>query len=105
MACDGVSGNGISDKFGVNRHMVNLEAVNTCESTHDIHALILGPRRQPLRHSRWISHSVYFAGRTHPTILSGPKQRTVNPKYKKSAPRKGAPELPINTDQRSALKN
>jgi glutaryl-CoA dehydrogenase len=34
--------NGISDEFGVIRHMVNLEVVNTYEGTHDIHALILG---------------------------------------------------------------
>ena len=33
---------GISDEFGVIRHMVNLEVVNTYEGTHDIHALILG---------------------------------------------------------------
>ncbi len=35
-------GNGISDEFGVMRHMVNLESVNTYEGTHDVHALILG---------------------------------------------------------------
>ena len=35
-------GNGISDEFHVMRHMCNLEAVNTYEGTHDIHALILG---------------------------------------------------------------
>lgn len=35
-------GNGISDEFHVVRHMLNLEAVNTYEGTHDIHALILG---------------------------------------------------------------
>ena len=35
-------GNGISDEYGVIRHMVNLETVNTYEGTHDIHALILG---------------------------------------------------------------
>jgi len=35
-------GNGISDEFHVIRHMVNLEAVNTYEGTHDVHALILG---------------------------------------------------------------
>ena len=34
--------NGISDEFHVIRHMMNLEAVNTYEGTHDIHALILG---------------------------------------------------------------
>jgi glutaryl-CoA dehydrogenase len=35
-------GNGISDEFHVMRHMCNLEAVNTYEGTHDVHALILG---------------------------------------------------------------
>jgi glutaryl-CoA dehydrogenase len=35
-------GNGISDEYHVIRHMMNLEAVNTYEGTHDIHALILG---------------------------------------------------------------
>jgi len=35
-------GNGIADDYGVIRHMLNLEAVNTYEGTHDIHALILG---------------------------------------------------------------
>lgn len=35
-------GNGISDEYPVMRHVMNLEAVNTYEGTHDIHALILG---------------------------------------------------------------
>jgi len=35
-------GNGISDEYHVIRHAMNLEAVNTYEGTHDIHALILG---------------------------------------------------------------
>jgi glutaryl-CoA dehydrogenase len=35
-------GNGISDEYHVIRHVINLEAVNTYEGTHDIHALILG---------------------------------------------------------------
>jgi glutaryl-CoA dehydrogenase len=35
-------GNGIADEFHVIRHLMNLEAVNTYEGTHDIHALILG---------------------------------------------------------------
>jgi glutaryl-CoA dehydrogenase len=35
-------GNGISGSFGVIRHMLNLETVNTYEGTHDVHALILG---------------------------------------------------------------
>jgi glutaryl-CoA dehydrogenase len=35
-------GNGIADEFHVIRHVMNLEAVNTYEGTHDIHALILG---------------------------------------------------------------
>ncbi|WP_338847353.1 acyl-CoA dehydrogenase [Massilia sp. W12] len=42
MARDMLGGNGISDEFGIARHMVNLEVVNTYEGTHDIHALILG---------------------------------------------------------------
>ncbi|MBP0048348.1 acyl-CoA dehydrogenase [Marinobacterium sp. AK62] len=42
MARDMHGGNGISDEFGVMRHMVNLETVNTYEGTHDVHALILG---------------------------------------------------------------
>ena len=42
MARDMLGGNGISDEYGVIRHMVNLEVVNTYEGTHDIHALILG---------------------------------------------------------------
>jgi glutaryl-CoA dehydrogenase len=39
---DMLGGNGISDEYHVMRHMLNLEAVNTYEGTHDIHALILG---------------------------------------------------------------
>ena len=42
MARDMLGGNGISDEYGVVRHMLNLEVVNTYEGTHDIHALILG---------------------------------------------------------------
>ena len=42
LARDMMGGNGISDEFGVARHMVNLEVVNTYEGTHDVHALILG---------------------------------------------------------------
>ncbi len=42
MARDMHGGNGISDEFRVIRHVMNLEAVNTYEGTHDIHALILG---------------------------------------------------------------
>jgi glutaryl-CoA dehydrogenase len=41
-ARDMLGGNGISDEYHVIRHMTNLEAVNTYEGTHDIHALILG---------------------------------------------------------------
>jgi glutaryl-CoA dehydrogenase len=41
-ARDMLGGNGISDEYGVMRHMVNLEVVNTYEGTHDVHALILG---------------------------------------------------------------
>jgi glutaryl-CoA dehydrogenase len=42
IARDMHGGNGISDEYQVIRHMMNLEAVNTYEGTHDIHALILG---------------------------------------------------------------
>jgi len=42
MSRDMHGGNGISDEYHVIRHMMNLEAVNTYEGTHDIHALILG---------------------------------------------------------------
>jgi len=42
IARDMHGGNGISDEFHVIRHMLNLEAVNTYEGTHDVHALILG---------------------------------------------------------------
>ncbi|MGQ0528184.1 MAG: acyl-CoA dehydrogenase [Alphaproteobacteria bacterium] len=41
-ARDMLGGNGIADEYHVIRHMVNLEAVNTYEGTHDIHGLILG---------------------------------------------------------------
>tara|TARA_Y100001934_G_scaffold59533_1_gene73771 strand:- start:11029 stop:12210 length:1182 start_codon:yes stop_codon:yes gene_type:complete len=41
-ARDLLGGNGISDEFGVIRHIMNMEVVNTLEGTHDIHALVLG---------------------------------------------------------------
>ena len=41
-ARDMLGANGISDEFGVVRHLLNLEVVNTYEGTHDVHALILG---------------------------------------------------------------
>ena len=44
MARDMHGGNGIVDEFHVIRHVLNLETVNTYEGTHDVHALILGPR-------------------------------------------------------------
>jgi glutaryl-CoA dehydrogenase len=39
---DMLGGNGISDEYHIIRHVMNLEAVNTYEGTHDVHALILG---------------------------------------------------------------
>jgi glutaryl-CoA dehydrogenase len=42
IARDMHGGNGVSDEFHVIRHAMNLEAVNTYEGTHDVHALILG---------------------------------------------------------------
>ena len=41
-ARDMLGGNGISDEYHIIRHSTNLEAVNTYEGTHDVHALILG---------------------------------------------------------------
>lgn len=42
LARDMLGGNGVSDEYHIIRHVMNLEAVNTYEGTHDIHALILG---------------------------------------------------------------
>jgi len=42
VARDMLGGNGVQDEYHIVRHMVNLEAVNTYEGTHDIHTLILG---------------------------------------------------------------
>jgi len=42
LARDMLGGNGISDEYHIIRHMCNLEAVNTYEGTHDVHALIIG---------------------------------------------------------------
>lgn len=42
VARDLLGGNGIADEYHVIRHVMNLEAVNTYEGTHDVHALILG---------------------------------------------------------------
>ena len=42
VARDMHGGNGIADEYHVIRHVMNLEAVNTYEGTHDVHALILG---------------------------------------------------------------
>ncbi|XP_022661603.1 glutaryl-CoA dehydrogenase, mitochondrial-like isoform X1 [Varroa jacobsoni] len=41
-ARDMLGGNGISDEYHIIRHVMNLEAVNTYEGTHDVHALIIG---------------------------------------------------------------
>jgi len=37
-----LGGNGIQDEYHIIRHCMNLEAVNTYEGTHDVHALVLG---------------------------------------------------------------
>jgi glutaryl-CoA dehydrogenase len=42
LARDMMGGNGTSYEFGVARHLVNLEMVNTYEGTYDVHALTLG---------------------------------------------------------------
>lgn len=51
VARDMHGGNGISDEYHVIRHVMNLEAVNTYEGTHDVHALILGRAQTGLRPS------------------------------------------------------
>lgn len=53
MARDMLGGNGISDEYGVIRHMLNLEVVNTYEGTHDIHALILGRAQTGIQAFSW----------------------------------------------------
>src|SRR3546814_19493325 len=45
-------GNGISDEYGVIRHGLNLEAVNTYERPHDVHAPILGRAPPGSTHGR-----------------------------------------------------
>ena len=54
MARDMHGGNGISDEYGVVRHMLNLEVVNTYEGTHDIHALILGRAQTGIQAFSWL---------------------------------------------------
>ena len=49
MARDIHGGNGMADEYQVMRHMVNLEAVNTYEGTHDVHALVLGRAQTGLK--------------------------------------------------------
>lgn len=49
IARDMLGGNGISDEYGIIHHVMNLEAVNTYEGTHDIHALILGRAQTDLQ--------------------------------------------------------
>jgi alkylation response protein AidB-like acyl-CoA dehydrogenase len=48
-------GNGIVDEYHVIRHVMNLETVNTYEGTHDVHALILGPRHHRAERLRRLS--------------------------------------------------
>ena len=55
MARDMHGGNGISDEYGVVRHMLNLEVVNTYEGTHDIHALILGRAQTGIQAFSWLA--------------------------------------------------
>ena len=57
MARDMNGGNGIADEFHVIGHMVNLETVNTYESTHNIHALIPGRDITGIRRSREVDKS------------------------------------------------
>ena len=61
-----LGGNGISDEFGVIRHVVNLEVVNTYEGTHDIHALILGRAITQDSSFQLIAQQELFAAATSP---------------------------------------
>ena len=61
LARDMMGGNGISDEFGVARHLVNLEVVNTYEGTHDVHALILGRAQTVWRRCQLIASSLIAA--------------------------------------------
>ena len=45
--------NGVADEYHVIRHVMNLEAVNTYEGTHDIHALILGRAQTGIQAFTW----------------------------------------------------
>lgn len=58
-ACVRGLGNGVSDEYHVIRHMMNLEAVNTYEGTHDIHALILGRAITGLQAFFWLHQTKY----------------------------------------------
>ncbi len=83
VARDMLGGNGISDEFGVARHLVNLEVVNTYEGTHDVHALILGGHRRVLLRSEcsidigevtsraWTSHDLAKLARRVPRNSEG----------------------------------
>ena len=59
VARDMHGGNGVSDEYHVIRHVMNLEAVNTYEGTHDVHALISGSR--PNRHPGLLLKCAFFA--------------------------------------------
>jgi glutaryl-CoA dehydrogenase len=76
VARDMHGGNGVSDEFHVIRHVMNLEAVNTYEGTHDIHALILGRAQTGFRayHDRLGVVVLVEAGldRGHPVGLAEP---------------------------------
>jgi glutaryl-CoA dehydrogenase len=79
LARDMMGGNGISDEFGVARHLVNLEVVNTYEGTHDIHALILGRAQTGIAaFANWrfclffLIHFLLFFPHSHPPPSPAP---------------------------------
>jgi glutaryl-CoA dehydrogenase len=57
-ARDMLGANGVSDEYHVIRHVLNLEAVNTYEGTHDVHALILGRASQLFREDCPFDHCI-----------------------------------------------
>jgi hypothetical protein len=58
-------GNGIADEYHVIRHVMNLEAVNTYEGTHDVHVLILGRSDRDCGVRRLASHRLHGTNEHH----------------------------------------
>ena len=76
-------GNGVADEYHVIRHVMNLEAVNTYEGTHDIHALILGRAQTGIQ---------AFTGLTAPLVaVRRPRRSRARPRARRRPRRTSAP--------------